>query len=135
MLGSVPDEEIVIVADMEAGIGSLTRLEDSTVDITLVVVEPTPRSIDVARRGVHVADERQQGRIVIVGNKITGEADRQRIIEAFGDRPTVFVPADPAIDAADRRGTSPSDDTPDAPGVRAIEGIIDLLALADHVAG
>ena len=75
MLGSVPDEEIVIVADMEAGIGSLTRLEDSTVDISLVVVEPTPRSIDVARRGVHVADERQQGRIVIVGNKITGEAD------------------------------------------------------------
>lgn len=129
MLGSVHDDEIVIVADMEAGIGSLTRLDEAAIDVTLVVVEPTPRSIDVARRGVHVADERGQGRIVIVGNKITGDADRRRIVDAFGDRPTVFVPEDPAIDEADRRGTSPSDDAPDAPGVLALERIIDVLGL------
>lgn len=129
MLGSVPDDEIVIVADMEAGIGSLTRLDESAIDVTLVVVEPTPRSIDVARRGVHVADERGQGRIVIVANKITGDADRRRVIDAFGDRPIVFVPEDPAIDAADRRGTSPSDDAPDAPAVVAIERIIEMLHL------
>lgn len=127
MLGSVPDDEIVIVADMEAGIGSLSRLDESAIDVTLVVVEPTPRSIDVALRGIHVADQRRQGRIVIVANKIVNDADRQRIVDAFGDRPTVFIPEDPEIDAADRRGTSPSDDAPDAPGVRAIERIIDVL--------
>ncbi|NND76528.1 MAG: hypothetical protein HKN44_16155 [Ilumatobacter sp.] len=120
---------------MEAGIGSLTRLGESAIDVTLVVVEPTPRSIDVARRGLHVADERGQGRVVIVANKISDDADRQRIIGAFGDRPTVFVPEDPAIDAADRRGTSPSDDAPDAPGVQAIEHIIDGLGLPDAVRG
>lgn len=135
MLGSVPDDQLVIVADMEAGIGSLSRLDESAIDVTLVVVEPTPRSIDVAQRGIHVADERGQGRIVIVANKIASDADRLRITDAFGDRPTVFIPEDPAIDAADRRGTSPSDDAPDSPGVQAIEGIIDMLELPTPVRG
>ena len=130
MLGSVPDEGIVIVADMEAGIGSLNRLAESAIDATLVVVEPTPRSIDVARRAVHVADERRQGNIVIVANKISGDDDRQRIIDAFPSRPTAFVPDDPAIDSADRRGTSPSDDARDGPGVTEIERLVEMLDLA-----
>lgn len=114
---------------MEAGIGSLSRLDASAIDVTLLVVEPTPRSIDVALRGLAVAEAGAQGTIIIVANKVVDDADRQRIVSAFGDRPTVFVPNDAAIDRADRRGVSPVDESPGSPAVRQIEQIIALLPL------
>ena len=118
-----------MVADLEAGIGTLTRLADSSVDATVVVVEPTLRSIDVARRAVAVADEQRQGRVVVVANKVGDDQDRARIHEAFGDRTLVVVPDDPAIDQADRLGVSPVDHQPSAPAVVALEGLVDVLGL------
>lgn len=130
MLGSVNDEAATVVADLEAGIGTLTRLETAAVDATVVVVEPTLRSIDVARRAVSVADEQRQGRVVVVANKVSDGQDRARIEEAFGDRVLVVVPDDPAIDVADRLGVSPVDHEPSAPAVAALEGLVDALGLA-----
>lgn len=109
MLGSVPDDDVIIVADLEAGIGTITRLPDASVDLTVVVVEPTPRSIDVATRAKGVADDRSQGRIVVVANKVADHEDRERIVEAFPDGEIVWVPHDATVDDADRRGTAPSD--------------------------
>jgi CO dehydrogenase maturation factor len=129
LLGSVNDEATTVVADLEAGIGTLTRLGASSVDATVVVVEPTLRSIDVARRAVAVADEQRQGRVVVVANKVSDTQDRARIEEAFGDRLLVVVPDDPAIDAADRLGVSPVDHEPSAPAVTALEGIVDAMGL------
>lgn len=123
------DESTTIVADLEAGIGTLTRLEPEAVDATVVVVEPTLRSIDVARRAVAVAEEQRQGRIVVVANKIGDEHDRACISEAFGERVAVMVPADPAIDQADRLGLSPVDHNPSSPAVMALESLVDLLGL------
>ena len=130
LLGSVNDEATTVVADLEAGIGTLTRLASSSVDATVVVVEPTLRSIDVARRAVAVADEQRQGQVVVVANKVGDEDDRARIHEAFGDRLLVVVPEDPAIDIADRLGVSPVDHEPSAPAVAALESLIDALGLA-----
>ena len=124
------DKATTVVADLEAGIGTLTRLGASSVDATVVVVEPTLRSIDVARRAVAVADEQRQGRVVVVANKVGDGQDRARIEEAFGDRLLVVVPEDPAIDAADRLGVSPVDHEPSAPAVAALEGLVDALGLA-----
>ena len=129
LLGSVDAEATTVVADLEAGIGTLTRLAEASVDATVVVVEPTPRSIDVGRRAVAVADTQSQGRVVVVANKIADSDDRARIDGAFGDLPTLFVPADGAIDAADRLGVSPVDHDPDAPAVAALEGLVDVLGL------
>ncbi len=120
----------MIVADLEAGIGTLTRLAAQSVDITLVVVEPTPRSIDVARRAVAVADERQQGRVVIVANKVTDQADRGRIEEAFANQASVIVSADQAIDEADRRGVSPLDFDPESAAVKDLQSLTELVASA-----
>ena len=69
---STESTETIVVADLEAGIGTLTRLADASVDVVVVVVEPTPRSIDVAQRAVELARERKQGRVVLVANQITG---------------------------------------------------------------
>jgi len=126
----VNDEATTVVADLEAGIGTLTRLGPAAVDATVVVVEPTLRSIDVARRAVAVADEQRQGRVVVVANRVSDGPDRARIEEAFGDRVVVVVPEDPAIDVADRLGVSPVDHEPSAPAVAALEGLVDALGLA-----
>ncbi len=124
------DDATTVVADLEAGIGTLTRLASASVDATVVVVEPTLRSIDVARRAVAVADEQRQGRVVVVANKVSDDDDRARIREAFGDRALVVVPDDPAVDAADRLGVSPVDHEPGAPAVAALESLVEALGLA-----
>jgi len=127
LLGSVADEDITIVADLEAGIGTLTRLDESVVDTTIVVVEPTPRSVDVAKRAAAVAEERNQGRIVVVANKIEDDDDRARVEAAFPGHDVVLVPADLAIDQADRLGLSPVDHRRGCPAVVALEALADRL--------
>ena len=128
MLGSVSSEDITVVADLEAGIGTLSRLAEAAVDITVVVVEPTPRSIDVARRAVAVAQEHQHGRVIVVANKLADDTDRQRVKDAFKDLHTVEVPADPAVDEADRLGISPLDHDPDSPAIAALADLAQLVA-------
>ncbi|MCY3618368.1 MAG: hypothetical protein OXH67_13255 [Acidimicrobiaceae bacterium] len=123
------DESTTVVADLEAGIGTLTRLASASVDATVVVVEPTLRSIDVARRAVAVADEQRQGRVVVVANKVGDDDDRARIDEAFAGRTLVVVPDDPAVDTADRLGVSPVDHEPGAPAVAALESLVEALGL------
>lgn len=120
---------MVIVADLEAGIGTLTRLENEAVDATVVVVEPTPRSIDVAARAIAVAGEREQGRIVIAANKVENGDDEQRLRDAFDGHELLIVPADPVIDKADRQGLSPIDVDPTSPAVSAIESLARLLQI------
>ena len=127
MLGSIPADGLTVVADLEAGIGTLTRLPQAAVDAVLVVVEPTPRSVDVAQRALAVAAEQQQGRILVVANKVTGSDDRTMIEAALGDHDIVFVPADPGVEAADREGVSPLDVAPDGPAVNALGELADLL--------
>lgn len=117
-----------VVADLEAGIGTLTRLADAAVDVTVVVVEPTPRSIDVAARAVATAREKAQGQLVVVANKVVDDDDRARIRNAFADLPIIEVPIDGAIDEADRLGLSPLDHAPDCPAVAALEQLSALVA-------
>lgn len=115
------------MADLEAGIGTLSRLAEAAVDVTVIVVEPTPRSIDVARRAVAVAEEQHHGRVVLVANKLTDGDDRQRVRDAFPDVTMIEIPADPAVDEADRLGVSPVDHDPGSPAVTALEGLAAVI--------
>lgn len=128
MLGSVPADDVTVVADLEAGIGTLTRLEEARVDVTVIVVEPTPRSIDVAARAAAVAAERRQGRMIAVANKVTSDDDCQRVADALGGCEMVTVPLDAAVEEADRDGVSPLDQSPGTPAVAALESLADLIA-------
>jgi CO dehydrogenase maturation factor len=127
LLSSVPSEDTIIVADLEAGIGTLTRLPDQAVDVTIVVVEPTPRSIDVAQRAVLVASERAQGRVMIVANKVADDEDEARIRVAFSDAEIVIVPVDPVVNDADRLGVSPVDVDAGSPANVAISEMSEQL--------
>ena len=125
----MPESNTIIVADLEAGIGTLTRLPEGSVDTTLVIVEPTPRSIDVGQRAVLVANERKQGNVIIVANKIVDDQDTARVQAAFAEHDVLTVPADPIVVAADRQGASPIDIDPNAPAIAAVGEIATRIGL------
>ena len=109
-----------MIADLEAGIGTLTRLGDQRVDAVLVVVEPTPKSIEVGMRAAGLARSKQLGRVVVVASRVRGDEDMATIAAAFPDDEVVAIPDDPAIVEADRKGVAPLDLAPDSPAVRAL---------------
>lgn len=116
-----------MVADLEAGVGTLLRMADSTIDVVLAIVEPTPRSIEVGQRAVEFARQRLVGRIVVVASRVTDAADLDRVAAAFAGYEVVAVPYDEDVIDAERRGVAPLDVAPDAPAVRA------LIALANSL--
>ena len=117
-----------VIADFEAGVGTLTRLGEQRVDTVLVVVEATPKSIEVGLRAIELAKERKLQRVVIIANRIRGEEDLERIRAAFPGVEVVPVPDDPAIRDADRRGVAPIDHAPEAPAVQALVSLAEQLA-------
>lgn len=121
------DETDTVIADFEAGVGTLTRLGEQRVDLVLVVVEATPKSIEVGLRAVDLARERLLNRVIIIANRIRGEQDIATIEAAFPGVEVVAVPDDPAIREADRQGVAPIDHAPDAPAVRALVGLAQTL--------
>ncbi|MGQ0743516.1 MAG: hypothetical protein ACT4OS_04105 [Acidimicrobiales bacterium] len=127
MLGSVEFTDEVVVADFEAGVGTLTRLAEQRVDTVLVVVEATPKSMEVATRAVELAHARNIGRVIIVANRIRSDADVATLRAAFGDLEMFTVPDDPRIVEADRKGVAPFDLAPDAPAVLALVALADSL--------
>lgn len=105
---------------MEAGIGTLTRLGEERVDAVLVVVEPTPKSIEVGQRAAELARDKLLGRLIIVASRVRNDADMDTITRAFPDQEIVPIPDDPAIVEADRKGVAPLDLAPDSPAVTAL---------------
>lgn len=119
-----------MIADFEAGIGTLTRMGDGGVDVVLVVVEPTPKSLEVGRRAAGLVRERALGRLVIVANRVRGDGDLEMVLAAFPDDEVVPVPDDLRIVEADRLGVAPLDLAPDAPAVRALVALAGSLVPA-----
>ncbi len=117
----------VVVADLEAGIGTVTRMGARPVEVVVVVVEPTARSLEVGRRAVALVREGGLGRLVLVANRVADDADLARVRQAFSDLDPVVVPEEPAIVTAERNGLAPLDADPDAPGVRALVGLAEHL--------
>jgi CO dehydrogenase nickel-insertion accessory protein CooC1 len=128
LLGQLERHGRVVVADLEAGLGTLLRL-DRPVDVVVVVVEPTVKSLEVGRRAAETVRAAGLGRVVVAANRVRDEADAQRVRDAFPVAEVQMVPDDPAVEDAERRGSAPLDAAPDAPAVRA------LVALAESLAG
>ncbi len=116
-----------MLADLEAGIGTLTRLQEAGVDAVLIVVEPTPKSLEVGSRALGLVREKGFGRVVVVANRVRHGADLATVQAAFPGIEVVAVPDDPAIVEADREGVAPLDLTPEAPAVLALVGLAESL--------
>ena len=128
MLGSVDfPEDDVVVDDFEAGVGTLTRLGEEHVDTVVIVVEATPKSLEVGARASALAQEKTVARIVVVANRSRGDEDLQKVKDAFPGMEVVGVPHDPKIIEADRKGVAPIDLDPEAPAVKALIGLASTL--------
>lgn len=127
MLGSAEFPDVAVIADLEAGIGTLTRLADQRLDAVLVVVEPTPKSIEVGTRAAALANDKNLGRMIVVTSRVRDNHDLDRVRAGFPGTEVVSVPDDPAIMAAEREGVAPLDVAADAPAVRALIGLAESL--------
>ncbi len=119
----------VVVADFEAGLGTVMRLDGRPVDVVVVVVEPTAKSLEVGRRAADLVIETSLGRLALVANRVRDEDDVVRIAAVFPDLEPVLVPDDQAIVEAERCGLAPLDAAPDSAAVRALVGLAEGLAV------
>jgi CO dehydrogenase nickel-insertion accessory protein CooC1 len=120
LLGQFDRDERVVVADMEAGAGTLTRLPRGSLDMALLVVEPSAKSIDEARRASAIITERQIGLCLIVANRVRETADVDLIRASFPGLEIAVVPEDASVSRSDREAPSGIDIAPDGPAGQAI---------------
>ena len=119
----------VVVADFEAGLGTLSRMKANSLDVLLVVAEPTAKSLEVTRRALEMIRARGVGRPTVVANRVRGEEDAALVRRALPDGAVTVVPDDPAVRAADASGLAPFDAAPDAPAVRAVRALAESLVV------
>ena len=147
----------MVVADFEAGVGTLTRLGEEHVDTVVIVVEATPKSLEVGARAAALAAERTVARIVVeptaksllsgrrlarmadldpenpkkvmvVASKVREEGDVEMIAKGTGLEVIASVPWDEELAEAERRQLAPIDFAPDSPAVRAVESLAERLS-------
>lgn len=117
----------VVLADMEAGLGTLSRLEAEQVDYVLVLALPTPKSLEVARRAAQMAREGQIGQLLVVANRIRNDQELAIVREALPGQEILAVPDDMAIEQADRQAKALLDVAPDSSAMQAFRGLVDRL--------
>lgn len=127
MLGQLEGAGRVLIADLEPGVGNLTRMAPHSLDVVLVVVEPTPKSIEVAQRAAAIAAEREIGPVRFVANKVRDAGDLARLRAALAASLFV-VPEDRSVLDADRDGVAVLDRSPDTAAVAAIRALASELA-------
>lgn len=96
--GLLWDKESVVILDMGAGIEHLTRGTARSVDIMLVVIEPSKNSVNTARLVKQLAYELGIKKVKFIGNKIRNEKEKAFIEKHFGpDEILGFIPFDDEI--------------------------------------
>jgi CO dehydrogenase maturation factor len=113
-----------VLSDLEAGVGVMSRMEAGSLDLALVVANPTPKSIEVARRSAAAAVERGI-RVLVIANRVQTAEELEWIRSELAEHEIAVVPEDPAIAQADAEGVAPIDLDEDSPGVLAIIEIAD----------
>jgi len=94
-----------VILDMEAGLEHLGRATARGVDLMLVVVEPGRRAVETADRVRRMAGEIGIRRFAVIGNKVTGDADRLFLKQTLpADDYLGALPFCETIRRADREG-------------------------------
>ncbi|HVM03545.1 MAG TPA: hypothetical protein VM242_00080 [Acidimicrobiales bacterium] len=128
MLASLEDKPgRVVIVDLGGGVMTVARGDESQIDVLVVVVEPYPRSAEVARRLLAMAAEKGIDRRIVVANRIAGREDLDAVERFLGVAPDVVIPDDSAVAAADRAGASPVDHDPGSPAVGVVRELASLL--------
>jgi len=103
----------VLLLDMYAGVEHLGRATVDFVDAMLVVVEPTRRSLGTAAQIKKLANDLGLKRLYLVGNKVRNEDEAKFLESQTPGLPVLgFLPADLAVQEADRLGIPVYDHVP-----------------------
>jgi len=106
-------QDDVLLLDMYAGVEHLGRATVDFVDAMLVVVEPTRRSLGTAVQIKKLANDIGLGRLYLVGNKVRNDEEGRFLEAETPDLPLLgFLPADLAVQEADRLGIPVYDHVP-----------------------
>jgi len=109
----------VVIMDMEAGIEHLTRGTTSGVNAFIVVVEPGQRSLQTAGSVKALATDIGVKKVMIVGNKIHSDSDKEFIKNALPDAEVIgFISFNQDIIKADLEGR-----TAYIPGSKLVEEV------------
>jgi CO dehydrogenase maturation factor len=96
--GLLWEKESVVILDMSAGIEHLTRGTARSVDIMLVVIEPSKNSVNTAKLVRELATELGIQKIKFIGNKIRNHKERDFINSHFSSEDVLgFIPFDDEI--------------------------------------
>jgi len=107
-------QDEVLLLDMYAGVEHLGRATVDFVDALVIVVEPTRRSLGTAAQIQKLAQDIALNQMVLVGNKVRGEDDLSFLRTNSLDMPLIgALPADPAVQDADRMGVAVYDYVPE----------------------
>jgi CO dehydrogenase maturation factor len=118
----------VLLLDMYAGVEHLGRATVDFVDAMLIVVEPTRRSLGTASQIKKLANDIGLARLYLVGNKVRNDEEAGFLKAYSSDLPVLgFLPADLAVQEADRLGIPVYDHVPSLK--KAAEKIIQSLHL------
>ncbi len=129
MLGQLDaDGGTVVIADMEAGTGTLTRMPEASLDLVLLVTEPSLKSIEVSRRAAAIVRERGIGPCLVVANRVRDAGDRELIGTGTSAAEMQVIPEDESVARAERDGLAVVDVAPAAPAVLAAGELASSLA-------
>jgi CO dehydrogenase maturation factor len=126
LLGELEVDGRVVLCDMEAGLGTVSRIQPGQLDVVVVVAEPTVKGIDVACRAAQIGANRAE--VIVAANRLRDDTDLEAVRKALSKHELIAVPEEPAILQADREGLAPIDVDAEAPGVKAIIGLAERLA-------
>lgn len=121
----------ILILDMYAGVEHLGRATVDFVDAMLVVVEPTRRSLGTAAQIKRLAADIGLKRLWLVGNKIRNEEEAAFLQAETPGLPVLgFLPADLAVQEADRLGVAVYDYVPalKKASVKMADLLVDTIA-------
>jgi CO dehydrogenase maturation factor len=122
-------KEDIVIMDMEAGIEHLGRATAKNVDVMLVVLEPSLKAVETAKRIKKLSGDLGLKSIFAVLNKSRGE--EEKIKEILGDIPLIgSIPYDEKIIESDITGAPPFEISEDL--VRSVKGIKERLDKLIH---
>jgi CO dehydrogenase maturation factor len=120
----------VVIADMEAGLEHLSIGSLRYIDLLLVVVQPTLKTMMTADRAYKLALELGIPEVAFIANRVRQPADIDQL-EAFarehGSRLFVTIPEDDEVRNADAQAQCLIDVAPDSPTVQAVGRLAEEL--------
>lgn len=119
--------EWAIVGDLPAGPRQLAAGFSPYARVYVVVVEPTSQSAMTGRRVARIARGPLGADVIFVASKLGGTEQRDRVERLIGERVQITIPADQAVRDAERRCVAVVDAAPDAPVVRAVRELADII--------